>query len=161
MAEKPQYASLRAGGLGGLHQIEAMLDLAQQQREILALARGQAGQDLLFPAQQARDQFLVERAAFPRHAQPEFAAVIRILDAFHQLPLHQRVDGAADGGFVGSGAMGDVLRAAGILAEAERRQHPPFRDVEPVTRLIFDRKCRADLGCEPVEAEGHEPEEVE
>ena len=57
------------------------------------------------PAQQARDQLLVERAALAGHAQAEFAAVVRILDALDQLPPHQRGDGAADGGFVGPGAM--------------------------------------------------------
>ncbi len=45
----------------GLHQIEALLDLAEHQREILLLARRKARQDLLLLAQQARDQLLVQR----------------------------------------------------------------------------------------------------
>ena len=42
-----------------------------------------------------------------------------IFDALDEMPLHQRGDGAADGRFVGSGAIGDVLRAAGFVAKAE------------------------------------------
>ena len=49
--------------LAGLHQIEALLDLAEQAREFLALLRREAGQDLLLPAQQPRDQLLVQRLA--------------------------------------------------------------------------------------------------
>ena len=75
--------------------------------------------------------------------------------------FHQRGNGAADGGFVGAGAMRDVLRAAGIVAEAERRQHAPFRNVEPVARLIFDRKRGTDLGRQPVQPERHELEEIQ
>ncbi len=96
-----------------------------------------------------------------RQAQPEFAAVVFVLDTLDELPFHQRGDGAADGRFVGPGAMRDVLRAAGIVAEAERRQHPPFRNVEPVALLIFARQRGADLGRQPVQAERHEAEEIE
>ena len=62
---------------------------------------------------------------------------------------------------MGAGAMGDVLRAAGIVAEAERRQHAPFRNIEPVALLIFARERGADLGRQPVQAERHEFEQVE
>src|ERR1700731_3129585 len=41
----------------GLHEIEIFLDLAQQQRKILAFPRREASQDFLLLAQQARDQF--------------------------------------------------------------------------------------------------------
>src|SRR6516165_7381354 len=50
----------------GLHQIEALLDLAEQQRQILAFLGGKAGEDLLLPAQKARDQLFVQRAALSR-----------------------------------------------------------------------------------------------
>jgi hypothetical protein len=33
--------------------------------------------------------------------------------------------------------MRNVLRAARIVAEAERRQHAPLRNIEPVALLIF------------------------
>ena len=56
---------------------------------------------------------------------------------------------------------GDVLRAAGIVAEAERRQHPPFRNIEPVALLIFAGQRGADLGRQPVQPKRHETEEVE
>ena len=49
----------------GLHQIEALLDLAEQQREIPALRADRQDRISLFPAQQARDQLLIERAALP------------------------------------------------------------------------------------------------
>jgi hypothetical protein len=52
----------------------------------------------------------------------ELAAVVFVLDAFHELPRHQCRDGAADAGFVRSGAMRNVLRAARIIAESERAQ---------------------------------------
>ena len=74
---------------------------------------------------------------------------------------HQRRDGAADGGFMGAGAMRDVLRAAGVVAETERRQHPPFRNIQPVALLIFAGQRGADLGRQPVQPERHEPEEIE
>src|SRR3977135_4075877 len=119
--------------LGGLHQIETPLDLAARMRKILALLRGEARQDLLLAAQQARDQFPVQRAALPRQAQLVLAAVVFVLDALHQLPLHQRGHRAADGGFVGPGAMRDVLRAARLVTKAKRRQHPPFRTIQPVS----------------------------
>ena len=45
--------------------------------------------DLLLLAQQARDQPLVERPALARQPQAEFAAVLRVLDALDELPLHQ------------------------------------------------------------------------
>ena len=127
----------------------------------LSLRRGEARQDFLLLAQQARDQFLVQlvplRVRRSRNSRRSSAFSTRSID----LPFHQRGDGAADGRFMGPGALGDVLRAAGVVAEAERRQHAPLRNVEPVTRLIFDRERGADLGREPVEAERHELEEVE
>ena len=63
---------LRVGFCAGLHQIEAILDLAQQPRKIAPLLRGEAGQDFLLLAQQARDQFFVKRYALARQAQAEF-----------------------------------------------------------------------------------------
>ena len=99
--------------------------------------------------------------ALAGQAQAEFAAVVLVLDALDHLPLHQRGDRAADGRFMGAGAMGDVLRAAGVVAETERRQHAPFRNVEPVARLILGRERGADLGRQPVQAERHEFEEIE
>ena len=57
--------------------------------------------------------------------------------------------------------MRNVLRAARIVAEAERRQHAPFRNVEPVAFLIFARQRRRNLGRQPVQPERHEPEQVE
>src|SRR5438270_269709 len=89
------------------------------------------------------------------------AAIVLVLDALDDLPLHQRRDRAADGGFMGAGALSDILRAAGIVAEAERRQHAPFRNVEPVAGRIFDRERRTDFGGQPVQAERHESEQVQ
>src|SRR3979490_1504334 len=96
--------------LAGLHQIETVLDLAEHQREILSLLRGEAGQDLLLLAQQTRDQLLVQRFALPRHAQPVLAAVVFVFDALDELSPQQRRDRAADGGFVRSGAMRNIFR---------------------------------------------------
>src|SRR5260370_8053440 len=120
----------------GLHQTEAFLDLAEHKRKVLALLRREAGQDLLLLALQPRDQLLMQRLALSCHAELELAAVALILDAFHQLPRHQRGDRAADGGFVGAGPMRNVLRAARVGAEAERPQYPPPRNIPPVTLLI-------------------------
>src|SRR5260370_32172034 len=69
---RPRLARFPAG----LHQIEALLDLAEHQPEIFSLLRGEARQDLLLLAQQARDQFLVQPIALPRHAQLVLAAVV-------------------------------------------------------------------------------------
>ena len=88
-------------------------------------------------------------------------AVVGILDALDQIALHQGGDRAADGRLVGAGALGNVLRAAWILAKPERRQHAPFRNVEAIARLVLDGKRVADLGREPVEAERHESEKIE
>src|SRR3984893_14545419 len=57
---------LRIRLLAGLHQVEAFLDLAEQRRQLLALLRGEASQNFLLLAQQARDQLLVERFALAR-----------------------------------------------------------------------------------------------
>src|SRR6266849_7677857 len=45
--------------LAGLHETETLLDLAEHQREILALSRRETRQDDLLLAEQARDQLLV------------------------------------------------------------------------------------------------------
>src|SRR5438552_17328746 len=58
----------------GLHETEAFFDLAEHNRKILALLRGEAGKDLLLPALQPRDQLLVQRLALSCHAQLELAA---------------------------------------------------------------------------------------
>src|SRR6266436_6886936 len=151
---------LRVGLRAGLHQIKAPLDLAEQASKLLALARGEASKNLLLPALQARDQLLIERLAPARQAQVEFTAVFFVLDALDDLPPHQRGDGAADGRFMQIGAVRDILRAAGAVAEAERRQHPPFRNVQPIALLIFARQRHADLGRQPVEAERRKPKEI-
>src|SRR6266566_1083229 len=159
-----EQPSIRAGLVrfpAGLHETEASLDLAEHNRKIPAFLRGETGQDLLLLALQPRDQLLVQCLALSRHAQPELAAVVFIFDAFHQLPFHQRRDRAADGGFVGSGAMRNILRAAGFVAEAERRQHAPFRNIQPVALLIFARKRSADLGGQSVQPEWHKSEQIE
>ncbi len=56
-------------------------------------------------------------------------------------------------------AMYCALQAS--IAETQRRQHAPFRNVEPVTRLIFGRERGGDFGRQPVQPERHELEEVE
>src|SRR5258708_35956551 len=94
-----------AGFPAGLHETEAVLDLAEQRREILSLLRGKAGQNLLLPAQQARDQFLVQRFALPRHAQLVLAAVLFVFDAFDHAPPPPRRARPADGLCFRSGAM--------------------------------------------------------
>src|SRR5229473_6891472 len=126
--------------LAGLYETETLLNFAEHERKILALLRGEARKDLLLLALQPRDQLLVQRFALSRHAQPVLAAVVFILDAFDQLPPHQRGDRAADGGFVRPGAMRNVLRTGRIIAEAKRRQHAPFRNIQPVAFLIFARE---------------------
>src|SRR6476659_7726083 len=91
--------SIRAGLVrfgAGLHQTEAFLDLAEHKRKLLALLRGEAGQDLMLLAPQPRDQLLVQRLALSCHAEPELAAIVFILDTFHQLPRHQGGDRAAE-----------------------------------------------------------------
>src|SRR6266700_1048461 len=145
----------------GLHQIEAVLDLAEQPGECLALLGRKAGQDLLLPVQQARDQLLVERAALAGQAQPKLAAIVLVLDALDEASLQQRGNGAADSGFVRPRAVRNVLRAAGVVTEAQRCQHAPFRNVESVALLILGRQCAAHFGRETVQPERHEAEEVE
>src|SRR5450755_3396971 len=56
--------------------------------------------------------------------------------------------------------MRDVLRAAGVVAEAERRQHAPFRNVQAIALLIFARQRGRDLGRQPVQAEWHKSQEI-
>jgi len=52
------------------------------------------------------------------------------------------------------------LRAAGLDAEPERRQHAPFGNVEPVTFLIsLDRAALTSR--EAIQPERNEPEQVE
>ena len=152
---------LRVGLLAGLHQFEAVFELAQQGSEVAALLRRETRQDLLFAPQQPRKQFLVKRAALARQAQAEFAAIVGVFDPLDDLRLHQRRHRAADGRFVGARALRDVLRAAGFLAETERRQHAPARDIETMALPIFDGERVGDLGGQPVEAERHEFEQIE
>src|SRR5258706_1139080 len=123
--------------LAGLHEIEALLDLAEHQRKILALLRRETRQDFLLLALQARDQLLIQRFALARHAQLELSAIVFVLDSLHEVPWHQRYDSAAGGGFVRPRAMRNVLRTAGVVAEAERCQHAPSRNVQPVALLVF------------------------
>src|SRR3981081_1356964 len=85
--------------LAGLHKIETVLDLAEHQRKILSLLRGEARQDLLLLAQQTRDHLLLQRFALPRHAQPVLAAVVFVFDALGAVAPQPRRDRAADGGF--------------------------------------------------------------
>src|SRR5260370_464875 len=161
MTESVSIRVFRVRLLAGLDEVKALFDLAEQCCKILSLLHGEARQNLLFLAQQARNQFLVQRLALAGQAKAEFAAVVCILDTFHNLPFHQRGDGAANGRFMGPGALGDVLCTAGIIAETERRQHPPFRDVEPVPRLILAGQRGTDFGRQPVQAKRHEMEKVE
>src|SRR5258707_15621407 len=77
----------------GLHEIEAVLDLAEHPRKLRALLRGEAGENLLLPAQQARDQLLVERLSLPRHAQGEFAAGAPLFGPFPPISLPPRRGG--------------------------------------------------------------------
>src|SRR6516225_1579889 len=159
-----QAGSIRlflVGLTAGLHQVEALLHLAEQRCQIFPFLRGKAGHDLLLPAQQAGDQVLVERAPLARHPQPKFPPVVFIFDAFDDLALHQRGHRAADGGLVRAGTVGDKLCAASIVAEAEGRQHPPFWYVEPVALLIFVRQRAAHLGRQPVQPERNETEQVQ
>src|ERR1700722_17703069 len=76
---------LLVGLLAGLHEVEAVLDLAEHAREILLLLQRETGHDLVLPAQQARNELLVQRFSLSRHAQPKLAAVVFILDPFHEL----------------------------------------------------------------------------
>src|ERR1700686_5577262 len=57
--------------------------------------------------------------------------------------------------------MRDVLRAAGLVAEAERRQHPPFRNIEPIALPVFACQSGRNLGRPPVQPERGESEQVE
>src|SRR5262249_33118155 len=91
--------------LAGLNQLEAPLDLAEQSCEIIALLLRKAGQDRMLPVQQARKQLLVELAPLRGQLQPEFAPVCRIRDAFDELSPQQGGDRAADGRFMGPGAL--------------------------------------------------------
>src|SRR3954453_4848150 len=159
--KKPSIFARLARFLAGLNQAEALLDLPKHACEISAVLFGKAGQDLLLPSQQARNEFLVQRRPLPRQPQLECAAIVRILDAFHKLAVHQRGHGTADGGFVGSGAMRDILRAARFVSEAERCQHPPFRSVEPVSLSVLTGKRRRDLRGQPVQPERRELEQVQ
>src|SRR3954471_11983687 len=67
------------------YKIEAVLDLAEQQRKIPALPCRETRQYFLLLAQQARDQFLVDRCALARQAQAKLTAVVRVLDALDHL----------------------------------------------------------------------------
>src|SRR4051812_46498170 len=147
--------------LAGLDQIEARLDLADQSLERLALVRGQTGHDLALPLLQTRDQLLIERLALAGQSQAEFAPVIGVLDPLDQPPLQQRSDGTADRRFVRAGACCDILRAAGLAAKTERRQHAPFRNIESVALAIVAGERRADLGGQTIEPEWRELEQVE
>src|SRR5260370_42269332 len=89
----------------GLHQTEAFLDLAEHKRKVLALLRGEAGQDLLLLALQPRDQLLIQRLALSCHAELELAAVLFIFHTFHRFPGHQARCPAEDWGIVGPGAL--------------------------------------------------------
>ncbi|MDA9398059.1 hypothetical protein XH79_04300 [Bradyrhizobium sp. CCBAU 45389] len=57
---------LRVGLFAGLDQVEACFDLGEQGRELLALLRGEAGEDLVLTPQLLREQLLVQRAALLR-----------------------------------------------------------------------------------------------
>src|ERR1700736_3934412 len=105
MTKRISIRLFRVRFLAGLNQVEALLDLAKQRHKILALLHGEARQDLLFLAEQARDQFLIKRLALAAQPKAEFAAVVFVLDALDQLPVYQRGDGAADGGFVRARAL--------------------------------------------------------
>src|SRR6478609_5082319 len=59
---------LRVRLFAGLHQIKALFELAEQASKIPPLLRGETRQYFLFLAQEARDQFLVERCALARQA---------------------------------------------------------------------------------------------
>ena len=60
-----------------------------------------------------------------------------------------------------AGAMDDILRAAGVIAETQRGQHAPFRNVETVALAILAGKLGADFGCQPVQAKWNELKEIE
>ncbi len=111
--------------------------------------------------QQFRNELLVKRATLARELQREFAAVVDVLDALDQ-PLFQKVtDRAADGRFVRSCALRNVLCRAGIIPKAERGENPPLGNIQAVARAIFAGEFRADLRRQPVQPERHESEQVE
>lgn len=107
------------------------------------------------------NQLLIQRAALARQLQRKFAPVALVLDALDQLLLQQMRHSPADGRFVRPRAVRDVLRGAGIVAESERGQHPPFRNIEAVAFPIFAGELRAHFRREPVQPERHEFEEIE
>ena len=108
-----------------------------------------------------RDQLFIECAAFSGELQGQFAAILGILDPLDQLLLQKMRDGAADGRFVRPGALGDILRRAGLVPEAERGHHPPFGNVETIAVPILAGEFGADFRGQPVQPERHEAEKIE
>ena len=103
--ERASIRFLRVRLLAGLHQIEALLDLAEQPREI-PCAPARRG-TTISPAPCATGAGSVPRKALRpcgsgaggiRGGRPRSRRV-------RHLPLHQRRDRAADGGFMRAGAM--------------------------------------------------------
>ena len=159
----PQYASLASASSLVCTSSRLCLDLAEQQRKILALLRGQTRQDLLLLAQQARDQFLVQRpcpcgsgAGGIRGGRPRFRRVRSIAASSAPVTARLMVD------LCGAGAMrrciarcrhrcGSRASPARAIPECPVRNAPDIRPTARSSTSAASRFRRNGTNVEEIE----------